>query len=84
MHYYGPDTSRTDRACEHCNHFGGWVEQDEGAVWCVKSLMVHALSYSGCAYWEDQPVGWLYPPEVEPAPGLRIYGTGRQSTARIR
>jgi hypothetical protein len=71
MPYTGPDTSRTDRACEKCNHFGGWVEADGGAAWCKKNHYCNALSYHGCCDWTAQPEGWLYPPELDPAPGLR-------------
>jgi hypothetical protein len=71
MPYTGPDTSRTEHACEKCNHFGGWVERDEGSAWCLHSQRVNALSYSGCCSWTPQPVGWLYPPELDPTPGLR-------------
>lgn len=83
MSYVGPDTSRTDRACEKCAHFGGWVEAEFGSAWCKKHQIVQALSYSGCSSWQKQPEGWLYPPELDPTPGLACNGL-RRAGARIR
>lgn len=80
MPYTGPDTSRTDRACEKCKHFGGWVERNDGAAWCFKNQFVQALSYSGCCDWTPQPEGWLYPPEREPVTST----PQRPRIARIR
>ncbi|MGE0349800.1 hypothetical protein [Hydrogenophaga sp.] len=65
MPYYGPDTTRTAHACELCNHFGGWMEADDGAAWCNRHQFGQALSYSGCCSWQAQPPGWIYPPERE-------------------
>lgn len=84
MSYIGPDTSRTDRACEKCAHFGGWPGDEEMAAWCIKNLYNNALSYAGCCDWTAQPEGWLYPPEISPTPGLAVHGHGRTGGARIR
>lgn len=69
MPYIGPDTSRTDRACEKCKHFGGWSAGVGYSVWCLDGKVVHALSYSGCAYfraWAMMPANAVEPEEKWP------------------
>lgn len=80
----GPDTSRTDHACEKCAHFGGWPGREFGTAWCLKTLYVNALSYHGCCSWAQQPSDWVPPPDPGHTPGLAIYGSGRPSTVRMR
>ena len=80
MPMIGPDPSiRTARACEKCNHFGGWPGAEEMGAWCLKNQFVFALSYGGCCDWTPQPEGWLYPPEVSPIeqPPPRRHGGAR-------
>lgn len=83
MSYVGPDTSRTDHACEKCVHFGGWPGDVGMAAWCLKHRYNNALSYQGCHSWEAQPVGWVAPPDPGPTPGLSVYGSGRDGGPRI-